>query len=457
MNNYRSLSIVVIGVLLLSFLAACRPATPGQVLLSEYRGQAFTPVAAVEANGTRHFAWTEPDSVYSQQAMVYARAYPDGKFNLVEWHSPSVGVNYVNPDLVVTDGGNAYLSYTGCSYTPSRHCDAFITAFGKSWGGGPPASPQSAWVGPNGLVLVQRGNWVYVLGTSDPDPLDPYTSSLSYKQLSGGSRQGLVAEETDFWAAEPSGVIDNAGDLHVAFRSFSHLLLDRIGYANNVESTGNMGAALYYPVSGGFPTPSISLAEGSGDIYVAYAHGLALDSLSVWRTYPPPIIDPEPLDLGPATGWHLSGSPALAAFGDGNYWVIFSASNDAAAINEIWAYVKTVGDPVRITNDAINDSPPLAVKGVTEQPVYAWRTTHRQTEPPYDECFGDVKVVTIAIDPTIQTIFADQGTCDNPGFDLAVNGKEGLGVWLDVRNNKTLPEPWYAIDWLESFLPAIRK
>ncbi len=457
MNKYRFLSMVVICVLLLSTLGACKPVTSGRVLLSDYRGQAFTPVAAIEANGTLHFAWVEPDSVVSRQAVVYARFYPDGTFRLIEWHSPTSGVHYGSPDLVVTDGGIAYLSYTACSYSPTEHCDAVYSGFGKSWNGLPPPPPLSAGVGPRFLQLVQRGNWVYVLGAYEPDPIHPDTSSIAYKRLNGGIAQGLAAEEDGYWATDPGGVIDAAGDLHLAFRSFN-ATTNRIGYANNVGSTGNMGAPLYYPVDSGFATPSISLAESSDDIFVAYAHGLLMNSLSVWRTHPLPVIDPVTLDLGPATGWRIVGSPAISALGTGNYLVVFSAFSSASPDDaEIWTFAKTGAVLDQITNNTVADSPPQVAKGVLELPVYAWRTSHPDPESPGKLCFGDVNVVTDAVDPVVQNIFMDKGTCNNSGFDLAVNGDEGVGVWPDVRNYKTLPEPWYATDWLEIYLPALRK
>ncbi len=457
MNRDRGLSIGVMCMLILSILVSCKPVTPGRVLLSDYRGQAYTPVAAIEANGTLHFAWTEVDSVVLRQAIVYARFNPNGTSYLVEWHSPTSGISYRNPDLVVDDNGDAFLSYTGCpSGSPPSDCSAYYSVFAKNWHGTPPFV-YSAEVGPDGLMLVQRASWVYALG-SDLDPIDPHTSSITYNRLSGTPRQGLVAEEDGYWAADASAVIDTAGDLHVAFRSYSFTGTDRIGYANNVGSAGNMGAALYYPVDTGFATPSISLAEGSDDIFVAYAHGLLMNSLSVWRTHPLPITDPVSLALGPYTNWQIVGSPALAALGSGNYLVVFSAFNSASPGDaEIWTYAKVGAELTQITNNTVADSPPQIAKGVLELPVYGWRTSHPDPDLPGKDCFGDVNVVTNAMDHAVQNIFMDKGTCNNSGFDLAVNGDEGVGVWLDVRNNKTLPEPWFAIDWLENFLPAIRK
>ncbi len=455
MNKYRSLSIGVICMLLLSILVACKPVIPGRVLLSTPRTtRAFTPVAAVEANGTRHFAWTEPDSVYTRRAIVYARLYPDGKFYLVEWHSASSGVHYGNPDLVVADNGTAFLSYTGCpSGSPPSDCTAYFSGFDKNWHGTPPLV-YSAGTGPVNLVLVQRAGWVYVMG-ADLDPGDPYTSSITYKQLTGGIRQGLVAEQVGYWAATPSGVIDAAGDLHVAFRSFSSGGSDRIGYANNVGSAGDM-AAVYHTASTGFTTPAISQADASGDIFVAYAtHEVPSNSLNIWRPYPLPATPPAALVLTSGTNWQILDSPALVAFGDGNYAVIFSALNSGTTGEEIWVYSKSASSLTRITNDVVRDSAPLAVKAASGFPVYAWRTW--SPGEPGHTCYGDVKVVTNAMVPSVYTAFEDKGTCDNDGFDLAVSGGEGVGVWLDLRDGSSLLEPWYATDWLENYLPAVRK
>ncbi len=304
------------------------------------------------------------------------------------------------------------------------------------------------------LVLAQRANWVYVLGGS-PDPVDLYTSSISYRRLAGGSRQGLVAQEDDYWARNPSGLVDSAGDLHVAFRSYSYLGADRIGYANNVGSTGDM-AAVYRTASTGFTTPAISQADSSGDIFVAYAtHEAPDNNLNIWRPYPLPATPPAALTLTPGTNWHILESPALAALGSGNYVVIFSASNSGTGSTEIWTYAKDDDSPVRITTDMVYDEPPLVAKAVLGLPVYAWRTSSPGTAG--HTCYGDVKVVTDALNPTVYTAFRDKGTCDNDGFDLAVNGGEGLGVWLDQRDGGVVIEPWYATDWLERYLPMIRR
>ncbi len=453
MNIYRHLLIGVICLLLVSILAACKAVIPGRVLLSTPRlVRAFEPVAAVEANGTRHFAWTELDSVYSRQAMVYARLYPDGAFYLVEWHPTTSGVNYGHPDLVVTDDGVAYLSYTGC--VSVNDCDAYYSVFVKGWRGAP-ALPFSAGIGAKDLVLAQRANWVYIVGVA-LDPIDPNISSISYKLLAGGgSRQGLVAREDDYWTATPSSVIDAAGDLHVAFRWFSYLGTDRIGYANNVGSSGAM-TTVYQPASTGFTTPAISVADGSGDIFVAYAtHEAPNNSLNIWRPYPLPATSPAARTLTPGTNWQMLRSPALAALGTGNYVIIFSASNSGTGSTEIWTYAKDDDAPVRITTDMVYDEPPLVAKTVLGFPVYAWRTSSPGT--PGHTCYGDVKVVTNALEPNVFTAFHDKGTCDNAGFDLAVSEGEGVGVWLDVRDGGSLLEPWYATDWLERYLPTIRR
>ena len=121
--------------------------------------------------------------------------------------------------------------------------------------------------------------------------------------------------------------------------------------------------------------------------------------------------------------------------------------------------------PYQVTNDALADGPPVAAKliGIVmgqpfEFPIYAWRNTYPDPQVPAASCFGDVKVVADGFQvPIPRTIFRNQGTCANYGYDLAVNGDKALGVWLDKRAGSSVIEPWYSTDGTETFLPAIRR
>ena len=465
MNNYRRLVTGILCLLFLLSITACKVPMPGRVLLTTPpSSNARTPVAAVGADGTRHFAWTEQVGI--KQGMVYARAYPDGRFYQAIWSSPTSGTHYGNPDLVVTDNGIAYLSYTAINYdgTPGGIWSAHYSAFPAGWLGTTPLV-YSAGVGERDLKLVQRGNTVYVLGYASADDT---SSSITYKQLYGAIRQGLVAWEDGWFATVSNAVIDAAGDLHVAFRSYYHIGTDdRIGYASNVGSLGDMAAPVYETVSAGFPAPSIARAEETDDIFVAYAvQGTPSDSLYVWRPHPAPATGPVSRALGPATNWSINGSPAIVATGTNYYQVIFSASNSASADTEIWTYGSSSSSPYQVTNDTVGDGPPVAARIIgdfngspVEFPMYAWRTTYLDPGPPPTTCYGNVKVVADgSLAPHPRTIFQNKAlTCANPGYDLAVNGDRGLGVWLDIRDGSSILEPWYSVDGVEVFIPAIRK
>ncbi len=466
MNKYRRLVIGILCLLLLLSITACKVPMPGRLLLGLPRSfDAFTPVAAVEADGTRHFAWTEP--MGSQQGMVYARLLPDGAtFYLAEWHSSTYNEHYRNPRLVVTDSGVAFVAYAGCTDdVPGGNCSAHYSAFPKGWVGGavPTLSPG---VGGYSLSLVQRGNTVYALGvTRLPTNVSPTSSRVDYKRLAGGVAEGRVAEETGWFIDNPSGAIDSAGNLHVALKSNQYMTNNfKIGYTNNLWTTGNMGTPDYQIVDPTPLSPSISLAEGSGDFYVAYAiNGFPADSIFVWRTHPAPASSPVSLSLGPATGWQVNGPPALVATGNAFYTVIFSASNSASADTEIWTYGSISSAPHQVTNDAVDDGPPVAARAVAmlsgspvEFPIYAWRTTHQEVP---STCYGDVKVVADGslVAPIPRTVFRDKGTCDNPGYSLSALGDRGLGVWLDVRDGSSLLEVWYSTDGVEMFIPVVRR
>ena len=468
MNLCRCFAIGSLCLLLLITLAACKVPMPGRVLLSTPRSvNASAPVAAIEADGTRHFAWVEPGGMLNQPGITYYRVNPDGAIRTVPWFPTGLDEYYTDLDLVVAASGTAYLAYNSCTSGTFSSCSAYYVTFPKDWNG-TDHTDYGAGVGDHGLKLVQRGNTVYVLGVTAEGNFGLDGSHISYRQLPGGTRQGLVADEPEYFATDPSGVIDAAGDLHVAFHS-SNLIgtSNRIGYTNNVGTTGNMAAPVYKTVPADFHAPAISRSEAGDDIYVAYAvQGTPSDSLYVWHPHPAPGTDPVSLALGSATDWQINGSPALAATGTYYYQVFFSASNSASDDFEIWTY--TVGDsaPYQVTNDTVDDGPPVAAKAVAvdlgpaiEFPIYAWRTTYSDPGPPTTTCYGAVKVVADgSAVPSPRTIFQKKVlTCGNYGYDLAVNEDRVLGVWLDVRDGSSILEPWYSMDGDETFLPAIRK
>ncbi len=88
MNRYRRLLIGISCVLLVSTLAACSVPIPGRLLLSGAPpASVSSPAAAIEADGTRHFAWGEPDPlVPNTQGIRYYRVNPDGTSHTTAWY-----------------------------------------------------------------------------------------------------------------------------------------------------------------------------------------------------------------------------------------------------------------------------------------------------------------------------------------------------------------------------------
>lgn len=461
MNRYRHLAIGSLCLMFVIVLAACDVPMPGRVLLSAPPSADLSaPVAAVETDGTRHFAWIEPGGTWNQPGIRYYRADSDGSTHTVSWYPTELGEHYyASPDLVVTNSGTAFLAYDSCSFDSlGGSCGAYYVPFPKDWNGIDHTS-YGAGVGSGNLTLVGRSGWVYALGVNGEGTFGLGGSRISYHQLAGGTESGDVTWVDTWFASDPSAVIDAGGHLHVAF--LSHQLAGseyKIGYTSNVLGSGDMAAPVYQVYGSEISSPSISRSESDGAVYAAYAvSGAANDSLIVWK----PGTAPETILLGPATNWQISGWPALAATGTSNYQVVFSAANSDSADAEIWLYAKGTGALAQVTDDAVEDGQPVVAKafGVLDYPIYAWRTTWADSKDPGGPCFGDVRVITESASPhpPFRTIFQDKETCANPGYDLAANENRGLGVWLDVRAGSSVLEPFYSTDGTETFIPAIRR
>lgn len=464
MKLYRRLALAGLALLLLLTAAACKVPLPGRPLLSDPPDASVSsPAVAIEADGTRHFAWVEPGGeILNAQGVTYYRVFPDGTSASNSWYPDELGEYYADPDLVVTDSGTAYLAYRDCTSGTLTTCGSYVVALPKAWGGAP-LLPQPAGVGASNLTLVQRGGIVYLLGVNGEGDLGLDGSRVAYKQLAGGTRQGSVAWESGWFAGDPGGVIDSAGNLHVAFQTHNFLGTDhKVGYTSNAGVPGDMLAPVYstaVSIPSQVSSPSISRSESNGAVFVAYA---AADSpanrLYVWQPGTTAALIP----LGPATDWQIRGSPALAAFGSNNYQVVFSASNSSTSgTAEMWLYDRGKLVLARLTDDTLNDGQPVVAKafGVFDYPIFAWRTAAIPDPSAPGNCFGDVRVLTESQSsaPYLRTAFRDQGTCNNYGYDLAASGERALGAWLDVRPGSSVLEPWYSVDATETFLPAVRR
>jgi hypothetical protein len=442
----------VFCLLLVSILAACGVPIPGRTLLTTpHSMDAGSPVVAVHFSGTRHFAWTEMHTVLNRQGIYYQRVLPGGTTYQTFLYSMVDDADYGNPDLVVADNGAAYLAFTSCT---ASGCSAKYSYFSADWHG-TPSLPLDAGVGPQDLMLVQGGSIVYALGVT----MGPTSSMIKYKKLSGYLREGIVYSDSGWFHVSPSAAVDSGGDLHVAFRSsFAFGAAYKVSYTNNDGSDGDMALPLYQEPVNAPSSPSLSIAGGNGDIFIAYAVPAdPSDSLYVW--HPDPGASPTSLLLGPATAWQMRGNPVLVASNNGGYTVIFSASNSASADTEIWTYSSGGSVPNQVTNNEVDDGQPVAAKAkndTIESPVFAWRVA--RPNPGGGTCLGDVMAISEVFPHLrVRTVFRDQGTCLNLGYDLAANEDRGLGVWLDVRPGSSILEPWYAVDGSEVFLPAIRR
>ncbi len=457
-----------LGLLLLLAVVACAVPLPGRPLLSvPPDGNTTSPTTAVEANGTRHFAWSQPGVL--GPGITYYRVLPDGTTASTSWYPADLFTSYRSPQLAVTTSGTAYVVYESCSIGTFTDCVTNYVTFPKAWGGTAPPAPVGV-VNHAGLILVNRGEWLYVLGGYG-DAFIPTSSKVFYAQIAGGTRKGdVVSFETNWFASSPSAAIDSSGNLHVAFLSCYTLACtsSRIGYTSDPGTGGDMPAPVYTATtSNELSSPAFSLSESAGSLYawVAYAARTAPShEMYLWPVKPLPADAPTPIPLGFATDWQIFNLPALAAFGAGSYQVVLSASNNARTDAKMWLFSGS-GSVIQLTNDDVNEGQPLAAKlnayflgKLIEFPIFAWRTAGNPVAASPGNCFGDVRVLTESSGdfPVVRTAFHDQGTCGNFGYDLA-GGDQALGVWLDHRAGSTVLEPFYSAAAVEMFVPVIRR
>jgi hypothetical protein len=454
--RFQFSALILVAALVLSGCANLILAPRPMALLSGER--ADHPALAVEPNGTKHLVWVEYSPTTSY--LVYTRTH-FGEPELQIQITPPEGQGYILPDIAVDGFGNAFIVFSQCEFITCRDKYAVIPADSS---GTPPVVldlPPSQALSNTQTRVVARGSWVYALyevplmvtqASSSPNQANAAMGSgIYYRQLQGGSRAGKVLVDMNYQARDASPGIDANGDLFVALKA-TDVNNDQMSirvYSNQGLSADMDPKLFTSAVSGYLSGPSLAIGS-DGAVYVAYAQqGAAgqqvyVRELGVFTTTVP---------YGSMTAWELLGDPQVTSMGT-DFYVVFSARNNASSDYEIWGLRESMTQVAQITDNLDEDGAPrisrLTIDG-SEWPLAAWRTV---LESGGSTCYGDGYIWFL----TTRKVHEGKGACENSGQDLAASAEFAGAIWIDAPaplNTQRLP--WASFNAYGSYLPFARR
>ncbi|HEY0738759.1 MAG TPA: hypothetical protein VGD69_27820 [Herpetosiphonaceae bacterium] len=460
----RPLRLVSACVIALSLLTGCVTSlAPLRPLIGS--GTASQVAVAVQANGIKHYAWTECGGGSCQ--LVYQRI----KFGAPIYQyafSVAPGAQIISPDVAVTADGRAFVTRVVCQdgictdYYSIFPADANDTTVIVSQTLATPAGNSAS-----GPKLKARDNIVYaVYFVETPGP-----ARMRYRQLSGGTSGGYVELRGDMRPAAPSMAIGSDGVLHVTWAA-RKIGSSETAYGNNNGTSGDFISTVSYDYDGDYNFRGRDIAlDPNNTPYIVYAFDAgAYDIVRIHCEAPVTAcfgeIGTRTIPLDPARNpWRLRGGPHIQLLS----WspaVVFSANNSATGNNEIWYYTPPSSGvdpgPTRVTNNAVHDEEPQIVverSNFGDVPVVAWRTYEILTLSGISvECQRDA--YTFYFDQTTaRQVFTSTGGCYNPAQDLAANGRWVAGVWLDrLDSGDDSPlVPWTLFNANTTYAPITAK
>ncbi|MBV9790455.1 MAG: hypothetical protein JOZ51_19845 [Chloroflexi bacterium] len=465
MSARRPLRLVFICVLALSLLTGCVTSlAPARPLVGTGTANERAVAVAVQANGIKHYVWSECDGGSCQ--IVYQRI----KFGAPIYQyvlSAAPGVAIINPDVAVTADGRAFVTRSVCaegvctdeySIFPADANDTTMIVWQ------PLAEPAANSGGPP--KLKARDNIVYavyLVTTSGPH-------RLRYRQLSGGTSGGYVDLRADMRPAAPSLAIGSDGVVHVTWAA-RKIGASEIAYGNNNGTSGDFSTVFSYDNAGDYNfrgsdialdpdnTPYIVYAfdDGANDVVRIRCEAAITDCFGEIGTRTIPLNAAQ-------NPWRLRGSPHIQLLS----WspaVVFAADNSATDNNEIWFYTPPSSGidpgPTRATNNAVQDDEPQIVverSNFGDVPVVAWRTYERVTFSGIDlDCSRDAYMFYFDT-TTVRRVFTSTGGCFNVGQELAANGQWVAGVWLDYYSSGiSRVVPWTSLNANTRYMPITAK
>jgi hypothetical protein len=476
MSARRPFRLLIICIVVLLSLTGCVfTLSPVKPLLTPGSAHAREVAVAVEANGIKHYAWTEcaTSGPSTTCQLVYERrnvnrVIAQGVFTF------ALGADLRNPDVAATADGRAFMVHTVCS--PSACTDYYSVIPADAIGSTPIAPAELALPAANSAGvprLKARDNVVYavylVAGESN--------TRLRYRQLSGGTSGGYADYRNSGNNSNPSIAIGSNGVLHAVWKTYTASSTE-INYGHNTGSTEDFGGVNGYDFAGNhaFSNPDIAL-DGNNTPYMVYSYysgGGDIVKIQCQATaslcYNGVTTQIVPLDAAQHP-WRLRGSPHIQVPGSAPT-IVFSASNSVTGNNEIWHYTPpssgTDPGPTRVTTNDVQDDEPLIVEehsNFGDIEVVAWRTYITLTPPPTPplppipyECMRDGYSFYFN-NTTVRRVFESTGGCHNYSQDLAASGQWVAAAWIDrlVNSDDTRIVPWTTFNAHTTYTPITGK
>lgn len=463
MPTRRPLRLVFVCIIALALLTGCVTSlAPVRPLLTENDARSASEVAvAVQANGIKHYLWTECGAGTCQ--LVYQRIRFGAPIYQYTFTAAS-GTTLQHPDVVVTADGRAFVVHRFCfsacidyySIIPADANDSTVITLEQL------ASPTDGSAGPP--KIAARDNVVYATYLIEGDS----APRLRYRQLSGGNSGGYVELRPTMTPSQPSLAIGSNGALYVTWKANTGSSSE-IAYGTNNGTSGDFPTVFSYDFTGNlnFRNPDIAL-DPNNTPYIVYAYdGGASDIVTIRCEAAITAcfgeIGTRTIPLNAAQNpWRLRGSPHIQLLN----WspaVVFAADNSVTDNNEIWFYTPPSSGidpgPTRATNNAVQDDEPQIVverSNYGDVPVVAWRTYITLTIPDVD-CFGDAYMFYFTTS-TLRRVFTSTGGCFNFEQELAANGQWVAGVWLDHQSSENSRlVPWTLFNAHTVYTPTTAK
>ncbi|RPJ24038.1 MAG: hypothetical protein EHM35_16700, partial [Planctomycetaceae bacterium] len=339
-----SVLVIVLGA------AGCIPldiAPTGMVTLHDPAFESHQVSIAVDLQGVKHTFHTECALIPPGQRCraIYSKFSVGQPVNTHVYYDNDF-CHEIDPDIAVLDSGVAFFVwneyyYQGPEYPENagKYPVVYYSDSEHYLQAPTPLFDVGEYASVSPPVIAARGEVAYIVYEVSAPGEGPATY-LRYQQVAGGHRSGWVSDilPGEFIRTEPALAIDNAGNLHVAYRV--HLLDDPTEVASGIWHNDNVGDETdmtnLSSVWGAFylGAPAISLNVEGDYLYFALTQNHT-DSGTV-RIYfcPPDDCQPGPLmghvavDLSASANWKIPGPLSLAPLLD-RVALAFTAVNDA--------------------------------------------------------------------------------------------------------------------------------
>jgi hypothetical protein len=474
MSARRPLGLLVICAIALLLLSGCVVTiSPARALVTAGTANAREVAVAIQANGIKHYAWTECSGAGASATcqLVYERRL----VNAVTYQyisAVAAGAELQHPDIAATADGRAFIVHRVCS---SGRCTDYYTVI-------PADAPDSTTISPVPLAspgahsagspkVKARGNFVYAvyLAAGETNP------RLRYRQLSGGSSGGYVDVRASVPPSDPSLAIGSNGVLHVVWKIDTGSSSE-VTYGSNSGTSSDFGLPVSYDAGGNydFDIPDIAL-DSNNTPYIVYSYDDGTSDLvkirceaEASKCYNNITTLTVPLNAE-QNPWRLRGSPHIQVTGSAPM-IVFSADTSTTSTNEIWYYTPPSSGadsgPTRVTTNDVQDDEPLIVEEQSnfgDVAVVAWRTYITVSTPPtprlpamtYD-CLRD-GYSFYSNNTTVRRVFNSMGGCLNSSQDLAANGPWVAAAWIDrlEQSGDRRAVPWTTFNAHTMYAPII--